>query len=177
MYQPSSDAYLVIRFSIVCPTNITLRWPEFMFDFGSNLLMSGLRVQVANVGNCRAVLLGSQSKNHDVIQLELPESWFLYLVSQIFWARYDIYRYIAIACHSYDLTYLHLRCTPPKPSEGAPKPSDPWKLRLLVGGGPSGHALADVVKLERLRRLKAGAGAVSTVMDGFEKTDIELDID
>eukprot|EP00435_Cladocopium_sp_Y103_P045488 s11_g13.t1 len=49
-------------------------------------------------------------------------------------------------------------CTPPKSSgEGqgqAPSPKDPWKIRLLVGGGPSGQALADVVKLERLRRLK-----------------------
>ena len=47
-------------------------------------------------------------------------------------------------------------CTPPKQSGEGPAPSskDTWNIRPLVGGGPSGHALADVTKLERLRRIK-----------------------
>eukprot|EP00434_Breviolum_minutum_P010375 symbB.v1.2.009152.t1/scaffold548.1/size229490/12 len=50
-------------------------------------------------------------------------------------------------------------CTPPKQSGEGPAPSskDTWNIRPLVGGGPSGHALADVTKLERLRRIKVGS--------------------
>lgn len=72
-------------------------------------------------------------------------------------------------------------CTPPKASgEGqTPSPKDPWKIRLLVGGGPSGHSLADVLKLERLRRLKEYApldfeGKPGDVLSGCSATAEEL---
>ncbi|CAJ1328356.1 unnamed protein product [Effrenium voratum] len=67
-------------------------------------------------------------------------------------------------------------CTPPK----AEKPSkDMWNIRPLVGGGRSGRPLAEVQRLERLRRLKEYApldfdGKVGETLSAASATDAEL---